>query len=87
MTPANTVAITTVDDDVAGIIIDDPDTTNPTVPPGAPPALLSTTEAGGADTFTIQLSSQPASDVLLDIVSSDITEGTGAPNPLTFTAA
>ena len=85
VTPANTVAVTTVDDDVAGIIIDDPDTL-PTVPPGAPPALLSTTEAGGADTFTIQLSSQPASNVLLDIVSSDITEGTGAPNPLTFTA-
>jgi hypothetical protein len=44
-----------------------------------------TTEAGGTATFTVHLNSQPASDVVIPVSSSDLTEGTVSPSTLTFT--
>lgn len=43
------------------------------------------TEAGGTDSLTIVLSSAPASDVVVDVTSADVTEVTVAPERLTFT--
>lgn len=48
---------------------------------------LRTGEGGGADTFTIELTSQPTADVSLDLSSSDPTEGTVFPGSLLFTSA
>jgi hypothetical protein len=71
---ASDVSVTNVDDDTAGI------TVNPT-------SGLVTTEAGGADTFTIVLTSQPSADVTIGLSSSDPTEGTVSPTSVTFTPA
>ncbi len=51
----------------------------------APTAGLSTTEAGGADTFTIVLDSQPTSDVTIGLTSSNPAEGTVSPAMVVFT--
>ena len=67
-----TGAGTITDDDTAGI------TVNPT-------SGLTTTEAGGTDTFTVVLNSKPTSDVTVPLASSDTTEGTVSPSSLTFT--
>ena len=48
---------------------------------------LYTTEAGGTDTFTVMLNSQPTANVTISLTSSDLTEGTVAPASLTFTPA
>jgi CSLREA domain-containing protein len=48
-------------------------------------ASLTTSEAGGQATFTVQLSSHPTSDVHIAIVSQDTTEGTVSTSALTFT--
>ena len=48
---------------------------------------LVTSEAPVADTFSIRLASQPATDVILDITSSNAAEGTPAPTVVTFTGA
>ncbi|MFH1120176.1 MAG: Calx-beta domain-containing protein, partial [Bacteroidota bacterium] len=55
------------------------------------PLTLNTTEAGGTATFTVVLTSKPATDaedyiVVVDVESSDLTEGTVSPIQLTFTA-
>jgi hypothetical protein len=69
------VAVVTVDDDTAGIIV-------------APTSGLVTTEAGGTASFTVKLNSQPTADVTIDMSSNDISEGTLlGPATLTFTAA
>ncbi len=47
---------------------------------------LTTTETGGTATFTVVLNIWPTAAVNLSISSSDITEGTVAPQSLTFTA-
>ena len=47
---------------------------------------LVTTEAGGTASFTVNLTSQPTSDVVLGLSSSDTTEGNVAPTSLTFTS-
>jgi len=52
-----------------------------------PPVGLETTEAGGTDTFTIVLNSQPTASVLVALTSSDTTEGTVSPTSVTFTTA
>ncbi|MBI5055578.1 MAG: alkaline phosphatase [Nitrospirae bacterium] len=52
-----------------------------------PASGLVTTEAGGTDTFTVKLNSQPSSDVTVALSSSDTTEGTVSPSSLTFTTA
>ncbi|MFH1727566.1 MAG: carboxypeptidase-like regulatory domain-containing protein [Pseudomonadota bacterium] len=44
-----------------------------------------TTEAGGEATFTVQLTSEPIGDVVIDVASSEPTEGTASPSSLTFT--
>ncbi|MEQ1505583.1 MAG: right-handed parallel beta-helix repeat-containing protein, partial [Myxococcota bacterium] len=67
------LAGTTTDDDTAGIVIVDNG--------------LRTTESGGADTFTVALASEPATDVRLDLSSLDAGEGTVSPPAITFTPA
>jgi len=68
------VSVNNTDDDVAGIVV-------------SPTSGLVTTEAGGAATFTVVLTSVPTSDVTIGLSSSDLTEGTVSPASLTFTAA
>ena len=46
-----------------------------------------TTEAGDNATFTVSLDSQPSSDVILNLVSDDTSEGIVDNSPLTFTSA
>ena len=50
-----------------------------------PTSGLTTTEAGGTDTFTVVLDSPPSGDVVIDLASTDLTEGTVSPAQLTFT--
>ena len=45
-----------------------------------------TTEAGDTATFTVKLSIQPSSDVIIAISSNDTGEGTVSPSSLTFTS-
>lgn len=48
---------------------------------------LVTTEAGGTDTFTIRLESNPTDNVTIPLSSSDPTEGIVSPTSVTFTPA
>ena len=48
---------------------------------------LTTTEAGGTDSFTISLPLTPSADVTVNLSSSDTTEGTVSPSSVTFTTA
>jgi hypothetical protein len=48
---------------------------------------LVTAEAGGADSFTVNLLSAPTANVTIGLSSSDTTEGTVEPTSLTFTPA
>ncbi|MFS0514382.1 DUF4347 domain-containing protein [Nostoc sp. UIC 10607] len=48
---------------------------------------LITTEAGGTDSFNIQLTSQPTADVTFNLSSSKVSEGTVLVSSVTFTAA
>jgi gliding motility-associated-like protein len=66
------VAVTNINNDVAGILV------NPT-------SGLQTTEAGGQATFTIRLNSQPLNNVTVSLSSSNTAEGTASPASLTFT--
>ncbi|MEB3884331.1 calcium-binding protein, partial [Lyngbya sp. CCY1209] len=50
-----------------------------------PTTGLTTTEAGGTDTFTVVLTSQPSANVTIPIASSDATEGTADVTELVFT--
>jgi hypothetical protein len=68
------VAVVNADDDAAGIDV-------------TPVAGLATTEAGGSASFTVVLKSEPVSDVVIPVTSSDLTEGTVSAASLTFTAA
>ncbi len=68
------VSVTNTDDDTAGI------TVNPT-------SGLVTTEAGGTDSFTVVLDTEPTADVTIGLSSSDTSEGTVSPASMTFTAA
>jgi hypothetical protein len=71
---ADDVAASNTDNDVAGILV-------------TPTSGLVTTEVGGTETFTIVLLSQPTSDVIIPLSSSDATEGTVAPASVTFTTS
>jgi hypothetical protein len=71
---ASDVALVNGDNDTAGITV-------------TPVAGLVTTEAGGAASFTAVLKSQPVSDVVIPVASSDPTEGSVAASMLTFTVA
>src|SRR5439155_1343286 len=68
------VAAVNTDDDTAGITI-------------SPTSGLTTTEAGGAATFTVVLNSQPTANVTVPISSSNAGEGAVSTASLTFTAA
>ena len=52
-----------------------------------PTGGLSTTEDGGTATFAVQLNTQPTSDVVIGLSSTDVTEGTVSPASLSFTPA
>jgi hypothetical protein len=69
---ASDVTVTNTDNDMASIVV-------------MPTSGLVTTEASGAATFTVVLSSQPTSSVIVTLMSNDATEGTISPALLTFT--
>jgi len=73
LTPLS-VAITNQDDDVSGVTV-------------APNSGLLTTEAGGTATFTVVLTSEPIAAVVIDLASSDSTEGLTSTPQLVFDAA
>jgi hypothetical protein len=66
------VNATNLDNDVAGITV-------------SPISGLTTTEAGGAASFSIRLDSQPTASVTIGLSSSKVNEGTIAPGSLIFT--
>lgn len=70
----NDVSLINEDNDTAGITV-------------SPTTGLVTTEAGGTDTFTVVLDSEPTADVTIDVASDDATEGTTDVAMLTFTSA
>lgn len=72
--PAKSVMVTNQDNDVARLIVSLP---NPTF----------TTEPAGSTTFTTRLQTPPIGTVTVAIASSDSSEGTVSPVPLTFTSA
>jgi len=67
------VAVSNVDNDIAGITV----------------SAISgdTTEAGGTATFSVVLDTEPTGNVKIDLSSSDASEGTVSPASVTFTAA
>ncbi len=67
------VTLINVDDETAGVTI-------------TPTEMLTTTEEGGTAMFSIVLNAAPTSDVTITLMSSDDSEGTVAPQSLTFTA-
>jgi len=73
--PPQTLTAVTIDDDVAGftVVVSDGGTL--------------VTEAGTTDDFTVVLTSEPVSDVVLEVVSGDAGEAAVAPATLTFTPA
>lgn len=68
------VSVTNLDNDSAGITV-------------TPTGGLMTTEGGGTATFSVVLTSQPTSTVMIPVASNDTTEGTASPSSLTFSAA
>jgi len=72
----DTVSVTNSDDDVAGFTIVESD------------GDTSTSEDGSTDTFTVVLNRRTLiSNVVFNITSSNVTEGTVSPSTLTFTTA
>ncbi|MBL1173689.1 Calx-beta domain-containing protein [Pantanalinema sp. GBBB05] len=71
---ATTATITIADNDTAGVAI-------------SPISNLVTTEAGGTATFTVQLTSQPTSDVTIPLSSSNLAEGSISTPVLTFNSS
>jgi hypothetical protein len=69
------VSVTTADDDVAGF--DVVETSGSTL----------VSEGGTTDGFTVTLTAQPTSDVVLSVASTDASEATATPATLTFTPA
>src|SRR4030095_1610102 len=67
------VAVSTTDDDAAGIDV-------------TPVAGLGTTEAGGSASFSVVLKSEPTADVVIPVASTDPTEGAVSAASLTCTA-
>ncbi|BDX37387.1 hypothetical protein CYCD_07420 [Tenuifilaceae bacterium CYCD] len=65
------VAVTNVDDDVAGVTV-------------TPTTGLITTEAGGTATFTVKLDSKPTASVTINLSSSNTAEATVSPASITF---
>ena len=70
----------------ASLIITDDDTAGFSVSPAtSASSRLRTTEDGGTAAFEVELGSEPTGDVVLDVASSDTTEGTVSVSSLTFT--
>ncbi|HMI87139.1 MAG TPA: Calx-beta domain-containing protein [Polyangiaceae bacterium] len=69
------VTIVNLDDDTAGVVV--VQSTD----------AMTTTEGGGTATFTLQLSTQPKSEVAINLASSNPTEGEVSPAIVTFTAS
>jgi uncharacterized repeat protein (TIGR01451 family) len=65
------VSVTNTDDDTAGVTVD-------------PTSSLITTEAGGSDSFTVVLDSEPTGTVTVTLTSSDSSGGTVSPTELVF---
>jgi hypothetical protein len=84
LNPSGDQAYDALPDKLTPVANADDDTASITV---APSSGLTTTEAGGTDTFTVVLTSQPTDDVSIGLTSDDTTEGTVAPASLTFTNA
>ena len=71
----------------ASLTITDDDTAGFSVSPSTSTSLrLRTTEDGGTAAFEVELGSEPTGDVVLDVASSDATEGAVSVSSLTFTA-
>ncbi|MGA1824939.1 MAG: FG-GAP repeat domain-containing protein, partial [bacterium] len=70
----NDVYVTNVDNDTAGILV-------------SPTSGLETSEEGDTDSFTISLTSQPTSKVVIGLESSNEEEGAVPPQDIVFTAA
>lgn len=68
------VALTNIDDDIAGLLIN-------------PVSGLVTTEAGGTATFSVVLNTQPTAPVTVGLSSSDSSEGLSAASALVFNGA
>ncbi len=68
--------VTLTDDDAASIIID---------PSGITTTGLTILENAGTGSFNVRLGSQPLTDVVIDLSSSDTGEATVSPSSLTFT--
>jgi hypothetical protein len=66
------VTVTNADDDTAGFTV-------------SPTGGLTVTEAGSTASFTVVLTAQPATDVVLTVTSSDPGEAAASPGALTFT--
>lgn len=66
-----TVSVNTSDNDTPGVTVLE--------------SLGNTIVRSKTDTFTVVLDTQPANDVVIDIASSDTSEGTTAPTAITFT--
>lgn len=69
--PAKDVTLTNTDDETAGITV-------------TPTSGLNTTEMGGTASFSIVLTSEPSSSVLVGLSSNDVTEGTVSPSTISF---
>ena len=67
---AQTVSVTTTDDDTAAVEVS--------------AVSGQATEAGGTATFTVKLGSEPTADVTIAVSSGDVGEGTVSPATLTF---
>jgi Ca2+-binding RTX toxin-like protein len=67
-------SVTIADNDTVGVTI-------------TPTTGLTTTEAGGKATFTVQLNIQPTADVTVGLTSDNTAEGTVSPTSVTFTPA
>lgn len=71
---ADDVMVTNADDDMAGILV-------------SPAAGLVTSEAGGSDTFSVVLTSQPIADVTIPLSTTNAVEGAPTTLSVTFTPA
>jgi hypothetical protein len=70
-----TVTVITRDNDVAGLtVVESGGTTD-------------VTEGGATDSFTVALTAQPLSDVVVSVTSGNTAQATGSPTTLTFTSA
>ena len=68
------VTVTNIDDDTAGVTV-------------TPTTGLQTTESGATASFSVALTSRPASDVTITVASNNTAEGTTSVSSLTFSAA